>query len=145
MVQHPAEPHMCNCMTDHITQWAVRCKRSLYHFKTFILPKRWLLLVCDAVCTGNCVPTYTAPKYKAPLKRRKAKPLVCIFICHDDGRGAISWNVGTVLTDYRASHFMRPQNFTATALTAPYLTKMYILVVCISRHSIFMKLSSTKK
>ena len=96
------------------------------HFKTYILPKRWLLLVCDAVCTGNCVPTYRAAKYKAPLKRRKFKPLLRIFICHDDSSRAISWNVGTVLSDYRASHFVRPQNFVATSSITPDLTKLYV-------------------
>lgn len=98
------------------------------YIKTYILPKRWLLLVCDTVCTGSCEPTYRAAKYKAPIKRRNFKPLLRIFICHDDGSSAISRNVGTVLYDYRASHFVRPQNFVATSLITTDLTKIYTYI-----------------
>jgi hypothetical protein len=108
------------------------------HFKTYILPKRWLLLVCDAVCTGNCVPTYRATKYKAPLKRRKFKPLLPIFICHDDGSSAISWNVGTFLSDYRASHFVRLQNFVAISSITPDLTKLCISCWHLSTQHIYL-------
>jgi len=117
---------MSDQMTDGVGSWMLASLTPYCHFTTYILPKRWLLLVYDAVCTDSCVPTYRAAKYKAPMKRRKFKLLLRIFICLHDGSNAISWNISTVLSDYRASHFVRPQNFVATSLKTPDLTMVYI-------------------